>query len=282
MGHGSGQFSKFLVDHNSGMSLPEVMVSVAITSVVGYLAFGLITDFNQRAWEHEAKSKAIDERELAANIIKRELPQFITSVTGRYGEEIPPGDFWACNSSSCKMTIKYEYQDINGGTRNSLDLFPLEAKCVDVLDARLAQSGVGLNTKAVGTLGQCLSCPNGKAPQVSVRMYRFNPTSGEPSVVTTKLFPQNVGKMKDQGVLAMGICVDWPPYQYNVGTAATPLNVNRYDRWVVTLLPVFPRYAQHGGMTAGQISASLVAADSSVLITPSKRLGPEFKYTPLK
>jgi type II secretory pathway pseudopilin PulG len=272
--------SNFFVDHISGMSLPEVMVSVAITSVVGYLAFGLITDFNQRAWEHEAKSRALDERELAANIIKRELPQFINSVTGPYGETRPASSTWTCTSASCRMEIDYQYSDINGNS-DSRPLIPIEAKCVDITDTRLANSDVKLNEKAKGTLGfpKCIECPPGKAPQVSVKMYRFDANTGAPSVTGFRTFPRDVGKMSTQGSLAMGICVDWPSYQYNAGMG---LNVNRYDRWEVTLIPVYPRLAQRGGMKPKEIEQSLQSTPSKILISPSKRLGPELRLTPVK
>ena len=285
MGHGSRQFSRFPADHISGMSLPEVMVSVAITSVVGYLAFGLITDFNQRAWEHEARSRTLDERELAANIIKRELPQFINSVTGPYGELEPNSpsspSFWTCTPASCRMEIKYQFSDINGGS-GSNDLVPIQANCVDITDTRLANPKVELNKKAKGTLdsSKCLvECPAGKAPQISVNMYRFDANTGAPSVIGTRTFPQAVGRMANQGNLAMGICVDWPTYQHNAGIG---LNVNRYDRWEVTLVPVYPRLAQRGGMEDEEIKQSLQSTPSKILISPSKRLGPELRLTPVR
>ncbi len=273
------------------MTLPEVLVSVAITGIVGSLAFNLLTDFSRRAWEHEAKSKAIDERELAANIIKRELSQFITSVTGPYGEVVPPADFWRCTSSLCEMKVNYRYRNINGAESTVLlsnaslsTPSPLSAECVDISDARLAPAGVGLHNKAKGSLGniKCLECPAGKAPRITVNMYKVDATSGAPSVVGSRTYPRDVGKVKDQGLLAMGICVDWPAYQYNVDTVGTPLPVDRYDRWAVTLIPVYARTAQMGGMDNAKIAASLATADSKVLVSTSKRLAPDFKYTPLK
>ena len=284
-----------------GMTLPEVLVSVAITGIVGSLAFNLITDFTRRAWEHESKSKAIDERELAANIIRRELSQFVTSVTGPYGEVVPPADFWRCTTSSCEMKVNYRYRDINGGESTVLlgnpspstpalsTPPPLRADCVDISDARLAPGDVKLHEKAKRDFpgdttanSKCLKCPAGKAPQISVNMYRFDANTGAPSVIGTRTFPQAIGRMANQGNLAMGICVDWPAYKYNVGTAVTPLLVDRYDRWAVTLIPVYARTAQMGGMDNAKIAASLGTADSKVLVSTSKRLAPEFKYTPLK
>jgi len=279
-----------------GMTLPEVLVSVAITGIVGSLAFNLITDFTRRAWQHEARSKAIDERELAANIIKRELPQFIKSVTGPYGEVVPSADFWSCTPSSCEMKVNYKYRDINGAESTVLlsnaslvTPSPLRAECVDISDARLAPGDVKLHEKAKRDFpgdttanSKCLKCPAGKAPQISVNMYRFDANTGAPSIIGTRTFPQAVGRMANQGNLAMGICVDWPAYKYNVGTAVTPLLVDRYDRWAVTLIPVYARTAQMGGMDNAKIAASLATADSKVLVSTSKRLAPEFKYTPLK
>lgn len=274
-----------------GMTLPEVLVSVAITGIVGSLAFNLLTDFTRRAWEHEARSKAIDQRELAANTIKRELPQFIKSVTGPYGEDAPTAGFWGCTPSSCEMKVNYKYRDINGAESTVLlsnaslvTPSPLSAECVDISDVRLAPAGVGLHDKAKGSLGstKCLECPAGKAPRVSVTMYKFDSTSGAPSVVGSRTYPKDVGKIKDQGLLAMGICVDWPRYQHDIGTAATPLNVDRYDRWEVTLVPVYPRLAQSGGMNYEEIGKSLQSMPSKILVSPSKRLGPEFRLTPVR
>jgi len=282
-------FPKCLRSGSVGMTLPEVLVSVAITGIVGSFAFNLITDFTRRAWEHEAKSKAIDQRELAGNIIKRELPQFITSVTGRYGKGVPPVDFWTCNPASCRMKINYQYQDVNLGAVTSKDLFPLEAKCDDVSDARLAPADVNLHEKAKKDFpgdpiadSKCLKCPAGKAPRLAVTMYKFDSTSGAPTLVDTKYFPQTVGKIRDQGLLAMGICVDWPPYQHNDGTAAATQNDNRYDRWAVTLIPVYARTAQMGGMNDQEIAASLASAEIKILLSKSKRLAPDFRITPVK
>ena len=279
-----------------GMTLPEVLVSVAITGIVGSLAFNLLTDFTRRAWEHEARTKAIDQRELAANIIKREVSQFIKSVTGPYGEDAPPDDFWRCTPSSCEMKVNYKYRDINGAESTVLlsnaslvTPSPLSAECVDISDARLAPAEVKLHEKAkmdfpgdTPANSKCLKCPAGKAPRITVTMYKFDATSGAPSVVSRRTYPKDVGKIKDQGLLAMGICVDWPKYQHNVGTAVTPLNVNRYDRWEVTLVPVYPRLAQSGGMKDGEIKESLQRMPSKILISPSKRLGPEFRLTPVR
>jgi prepilin-type N-terminal cleavage/methylation domain-containing protein len=279
-----------------GMTLPEVLVSVAITGIVGSLAFNLITDFTRRAWEHESKSKAIDERELAANIIRRELSQFVTSVTGPYGEVVQPADFWRCTPSSCEMKVNYRYRDINGGESTVLlgnpslsTPSPLRAECVDISDARLAPGDVKLHEKAkmdfpgdTPANSKCLKCPAGKAPQISVNMYRFDANTGAPSVIGTRTFPQAVGRMANQGSLAMGICVDWPAYKYNVGTAVTPLLVDRYDRWAVTLIPVYPRLAQRGGVKDEEIKQSLQSMPSKILISPSKRLGPELRVTPVR
>jgi prepilin-type N-terminal cleavage/methylation domain-containing protein len=276
-------FLRSLRAGTAGMTLPEVLVSVAITGIVGSLAFNLLTDFTRRAWEHEARSKAIDQRELAANIIKRELSQFITSVTGPYGEDVPAADFWTCSSSSCEMKITHKYRDIDGVENTApLNPPPLSAECVDISDARLAPAGVGLHNKAKGSLGntKCLECPAGKAPRLTVSMYNFDSTSGAPSVISTKVFPQTVGKIADQGLLAMGICVEWPAYQYNVGAAVTP--VSRYDRWAITLIPVYAGIAQMGGMNNTQIAASLASATTKVLVSSSKRLAPDFKITPVK
>jgi hypothetical protein len=182
------------------------------------------------------------------------------------------------------MEIKYQFSDINGGS-GSADLVPIQANCVDIADARLANPNVELNKKAKGTLvsSRCLvECPAGKAPQISVNMYRFDANTGAPSVIGTRTFPQTVGRMANQGNLAMGICVDWPAYQYNVDTAATPLNVNRYDRWEVTLVPVYPRLAQRGGVKDEEVKQSLESTPSKILISPSKRLDPELRVTPVR
>ena len=279
-----------------GMTLPEVLVSVAITGIVGSLAFNLLTDFTRRAWEHEARSKAIDQRELAANIIKREVSQFIKSVTGPYGEDAPTADFWRCTPSSCEMKVNYKYRDINGAESTVLlsnaslvTPSPLSAECVDISDVRLAPAGVKLHEKAKMDFpddttenSRCLKCPAGKAPRITVTMYKFDATSGAPSVVSRRTYPKDVGKIKDQDLLAMGICVEWPKYQYNVGTVGTPLNVPRYNRWAVTLIPVYARTAQMGGMEDKQIAASIASESSKVLVTTSQRLAPDFKYTPVK
>lgn len=283
-----GKLTRFLdrklLSGSCGMTLPEVMVSVGITSIVIYFAFNLLTDFSRRAWEHEAKSKAIDERELAANIIKKELTQFITSVTGPYGE-VSPSNFWTCTSSSCVMNIVYKHKDIDGNPASTpLNPPPLQAECVNITDARLATAGVGLHSKANGSLGaaKCLQCPVGKAPRITLNLYSFDAASGAPTLSGTRNFPEEVGVMSRQGSLAMGLCVDWPAYAYNVGTAATPLNVNRYDRWSVTLIPVFSRYAQRGGMTESEIAASLSTVGSKILVSPTRRLAPDFRFTPVK
>lgn len=275
-------FNREFISGSYGMTLTEVLISVGITSVVLVFAFNLITDFTRRSWEHETKSKAMDELELAANIIISSLPQFITSVTGPMGEDVPPATFWSCTSSDCVMSVVYSYKDLNGVSA-STTLNPLRADCVSVTDARLATSGVGLNTKANGSLGaaKCLHCPVGKAPRISVNMYSFDATSGAPTVRTPAMFfPKDIGQTSKQGSLAMGICVDWPAYLYNDGTATATLNVNRYDRWSVTLIPVFAKDAQRGGMTDAQIAASLNSLERKILVSPTNRFAPDFGFMP--
>jgi prepilin-type N-terminal cleavage/methylation domain-containing protein len=276
-------FNREFISGSYGMTLTEVLVAVAITSVVLVFAFNLITDFTRQAWEHESKARMTDEAELAANVIKSQLPQFITSVTGPLGTDAPPANFWVCTSSDCKMSITYKYKNLNGDTSSS-EVNPIRAKCESIQDARLATAGVGLNTKATGSLGaaKCLECPVGKAPRISLDIYDFDATSGAPTVTGTMDFPKNpedVGRSTKQGALAMGICVDWPGYSYNAGNGLTD---TRYDNWVIIAIPVWAYRTLHARMTEPEIRDSFYARPPRIQVSPNNRFAPDFRFIPYR
>jgi hypothetical protein len=285
---------------SSGLSLAEIMVGVAITGIVSVFAMNQVSDFTRRQWEAETKSNAVAETELAADAIKKTLPQFVYSVTGSNGETAPPSNFWSCNSTSCVMQIDYQYTNIDGAAGAPLPaLRPIQADCVPIQDAKLATAGVGLDEKAAlpfpappavrtGDHPSCLSCATGKAPRLIVRTYNFDATTGVPSIAGTFYYPkrngsvEQVGSMNRQSNLAMGICVETLAYQENLGTALQPLNVNRYDRWKISLIPVYSRIAPTAQRSEAQIKSDLQSPVTEILISAPQRFAPGFRITPVR
>lgn len=276
----------------AGLSLAELMVGVAITGIVSVFAMSQFSDFTRRKWEAETKASSVAETELAAQVIKKTLPQFLPSVVGDNGETVPPSSFWSCTSTSCIMNINYQYTNIEGVAANS-SVTPMRADCVSIQDSRLASAVVGLDEKATLPFPappaartsddpSCLSCATGLAPQLTVNTYNFDSTSGAPSVAATFKYPKVVGSLTRQGNLAMGVCVKAPAYQENEGTVAQPLIVNRYDRWKVTLVPVYPRLAPSSQRSDAQIKSDLQAPFVEILISASQRFAPGFRVIPIK
>lgn len=317
---------------SSGYSLAEIMVGVAITGVVSVFAMNQLSDFTRRQWEAETKASAVAETELAAEIIKKTLPQFVHSVTDTNGENVPqtitahdvqpPKSFWSClqpkperpwSSSqqpleNCAMSINYQYTDINGNTATEW-VTPLEVKCVKVVDNVLRRPRVYLKEKAgvvhptrgFGFLdSSCLSCTwdtsvqGGwtSAPQLTLRTYSFDSETGAPTVAGTFTYPkvkeQEFGSWNRQGVLAMGVCVEAPAYTENDGTPAQRFDVKRYDRWKITLVPVysraapFPKGSLEDDQYLDRISAQLQANRTEILITAPQRFAPGFRITPVR
>ena len=264
-----------------GMTLPEALVGLAITSAVSVFAMNLITDFIRRKWEAETKAGVTSEIEVATSMMKNTLPPLVENVIDSVGKRAPGPSIWTCSTGTCSISVNYSYKDIDGVPGSTL-LSPMRADCVEVADSALAPADVGLHTKStISAAGSgCLSCPEGQAPQLTVNLYNFNPTTGVPTTVGTKKFPFTVGKMSKQSALAIGVCVTNAPYSYKYFN--TNPAVVRYDRWEVTLIPVYARRAPTSGMTATEIGSLLVAAPDKILITPSRRFAPGFRYTPIK
>lgn len=322
----------FHPEMSSGLSLAEVMVGVGITGIVSVIAMNQLSDFTRRQWEAETKASAVAETELAAQIIQKTLPQFVHSVTNTNGEKMPqtitdhdvqpPMSFWSClqpkeerpwNSSqqpreNCAMSVNYQYTDVDGNPATQW-VTPLEVKCVKVVDNVLRRPRVQLKEKAgivhptrgFGFLdSSCLSCrwdtsvQGGwtSAPQLTVRTYTFDPSTGAPSVAGEFSYPKNtndVGSWKRQGLLAMGVCVEAPGYTENMGTVTQRLDVTRYDRWKITLVPVYSRAApfpkgnsEIEGDYLDRVGGQLQANRTEILISVPKRFAPGFRVTPIK
>ena len=270
---------KSLKNCSSGMTLTETLVGVAITSVVSVFAMNLITEYTRRAWEGETKAGVTAEMEAASGRIKKTLPQFVVSVTDNNGTTAPGSNFWKCTASACSMSVNYKFTNMDG-VPDSAALNPMRADCVAIADTALAPAAVGLHSKSrISAAGSgCLSCPVGQAPQLTVNLYDFNPTTGVPTIVGTTKFPYAVGNMAKQSALAMGVCLTAAPYSYRFKIDS----LTRYDRWEVTLIPVYSRRAPTSGMTDSEIGSNLVAAPDKILITPPRRFAPGFLYTPYR
>ncbi len=272
----------------AGLSLAEIMVGVAITGIVSVFAMNQLTDFTKRQWESETKASSVAETELASQILGKTLPLFVASVNGSDG--LTNATPWSCSTSSCTMSILYLHSDIDGNPL-STTVTPLRADCVAIQDARLNNETVALRKKAsIMTSSSpetfdssCLTCPAGQAPQLTVKTYDFNATTGAPTEAATMRFPKSVGELSKQGSLTMGVCVKTSPYQENMGPSVTQRwDVTKYDRWSVTLRSVYSRVSVTAGMQAGTIANSLQANSTPIIISVPKRFAPGFRVTPVK
>ena len=282
----------FFLNKKSGLSLAEVMVGVAITGIVSVFAMKQLSDFTKRQWESETKASSVAETELAAQIIGKTLPLFVASVNGSDG--LTDATPWGCfrSGTSCTMTINYSYSDIDGNPLSTpVTLTPMEVNCEVIQDARLTNETVALRKKAsIMTSSSpetfdssCLTCPAGKAPQLKLRTYEFNSTTGAPTESLPILFPKTVGELSKQGSLSMGVCFKTSPYQENMGPSVTQRwDVTKYDRWNVTLRPVYSRVSVTAGMPASSIEKSLQANSTTIFISVPKRFAPGMRVTPVK
>ncbi len=282
----------FFPESGAGLSLAEIMVGVAITGIVSVFAMNQFSDFTRRQWEAETKASAVAETELAAEVIQKNLPQFVHSVTGTNGETAPPSTFWTCNSMGCTMNISYNYTNNDGvAATDPATVTPMKAECVSIEDAKLSSDAVGLHERAVLPGNpRCLTCDTGKAPRLTVSTYTFDASSGAPIKGPKDLeFPKKVGSMARQGNLAMGVCVEVASYEERLGsvfqTASGPvvqdLNIPRFDRWRITLIPVYSRLAPSAQRSGSQIKSDLQSPVTEILISAPQRFAPGFKVTPI-
>jgi hypothetical protein len=87
----------------------------------------------------------------------------------------------------------------------------------------------------------------------------------------------------------MGVCVEAPGYTENMGTVTQRLDVTRYDRWKITLVPVYSRAApfpkgnsEIEGDYLDRVGGQLQANRTEILISVPKRFAPGFRVTPIK
>ncbi len=264
----------------SGMTLPEVLVTIAITGIVSTFGYRLFSDFAAFTWSQEVKAAAIDQRELAAQLIRKTLPNFVESVTGPLGAVAPSPSFWVCNSSRCRMNVTYLYTNINGA-QDSIPLEPMRADCVSVENARLSANEISLKATDTALGSRCLRCEAGKLPQLTIRLYQYDATTGFPTVSGERKFPTTVGSLSKQGAIAMGVCVEASPYNEALGNGLAIGSGIRYDRWSVSLIPVVPLRTLRSSMTAADISSSLGFLPDKIPITKESRFAPGFRYTPM-
>lgn len=278
----------FVKYKTNGFSLAELMIGVAITGIVSVFAMNQLSDFTKRQWESETKASSVAETEVVSQIIGKTLPLFVASVNGSDG--LTNATPWSCTASSCTMTINYSYSDIDGNPL-STPVTPMRADCVAIQNARLNNETVALRKKAsIMTSSSpetfdssCLTCPAGQAPQLTVKTYDFNATTGAPTEAATMRFPKSVGELSKQGSLTMGVCVKTSPYQENMGPSVTQRwDVTKYDRWNVTLRPVYARVSVTAGMQASTIANSLQANSTPIVISVPKRFAPGMRVTPVK
>ncbi len=250
------------------MTLPEVMIVVAISGIVMMLGSKILIDFFTQSRLREAKVQAVSERETASQFIKKSLTGFVPIVTGVGGKTAPAANFWVCSASSCVMTAP------TGAT-------PLRVDCASVSDERLRQSSINTIARDQQLGAKCLTCPAGRAPQVSVSMFRYDPTTGNPTtVISTKQFPNVVGALSNVGSLAMGVCVDVAPYRHKAGSPDSPWEEIRYDRWSISLITVYLEKPLRASMTPAEVSSSLAYRADKIFISPDRRFAPGFRFVP--
>jgi hypothetical protein len=81
----------------------------------------------------------------------------------------------------------------------------------------------------------------------------------------------------------MGVCFKTSPYQENMGPSVTQRwDVTKYDRWQVTLIPIYSRVSVNAAAQASTIEKSLQVNSTKVLISVPKRFAPGFRVTPVK
>lgn len=275
-----------LFDKNSaaGLSLAEIMVGVAITGFVSMIALDQFVQLNRGMWINENRAITVQQLERSSNIIRNTLPRFMSSVVGADGETIPNG-LWTCGIGplgvrQCTMSITY----------NNVVINPIYASCEYISNLALRGSDQQTLFRAhymdASISGECLSCGPNRAPRLTVVDYEIDGATNLPVEKSRLTMPSNVGDTSEMGVIAMGICVEAKPYQYNHGTPTAANWVNRYDRWAVSLMPVYLARPLKAGLTGRDFISDLAGALSSIpdklMLAPPRQISPGLIYTPVR
>lgn len=275
-----------LFDKNAtaGLSLAEIMVGVAITGIVSLVALDQFTQLNRGMWANENRADTSQQLNQVSDMIRGNLPQFIPSAVGSDGETNPVG-LWTCiENQRCTMSITYNTETIN----------PIVATCEPLQNVALrgtTQQSIFKAQYMDPSLGvtSCLACGANDAPRLTINTYDIDAATNRPVLRNTVRIPSvenGVGNTSRNGALAMGVCVEAKPYQYNHGTSTAPYWAARYDRWAVSLMPVFLARQLRPGLTGTTFTQDLMGALSSIpeklMLAPSRQFSPGIIYTPVR
>ena len=256
----------------NGFSLVELLVAIPIFAIVIIGAYRFYNQNQELNWAQEKKSFVISQNEITTKRLKTVLTPFVRDVTGADGSSMPPPSFWNCSGSRCTMDVA------RGGATYRI----IDAQCEDVENSDLKSMG-HLNDRAVSEVikASCLQCPAGKAPKLTVNLYYWEGTSTIPKLAGTQTIPQIVGRAQD-GLLAYGICVQAPGYVPFKGFMGRTGSTERYDRWTITLIPVFANKPIRSQPDADFIASSILVRNTAIMISGDRRLGEDASFTPIK
>jgi prepilin-type N-terminal cleavage/methylation domain-containing protein len=258
--------------HENGFSLVELLVAVPISAIVvigAYRFYNLTMDLN---WAQEKKSFVISQNEITTKRLKTVLTPFVRDVTGVDGSSMPPPSFWNCSGSGCTMDV----------TRGGATYRIIDAQCEDVENSDLKSMGK-LNDRSVSQdiKTSCLQCPAGQAPKLTVSHYHWEGTSTIPILDGSQTIPPRVGRAQD-GLLAYGICVQAPGYSPFNGFMGRSGGTQRYDRWTITLIPVFANKLIPAQPSEEFITNAISTRNTAIMISGDRRLGGDSSFTPIK
>lgn len=256
----------------NGFSLVELLVALPISAIVIIGAYRFYNQNQELNWAQEKKSLVVSQNEITTKRLKTVLPPFVRDVTGVDGSTMPPPSFWNCSGSGCTMDV----------TRGGATYRIIDAQCQEVENSDLKSMG-HLNDRSVSQAikTSCLQCPAGQAPKLTVNLYYWEGTSTIPKLGGAQTIPQIVGRAQD-GLLAYGICVQAPGYSPFNGFMGRLGGTQRYDRWTITLIPVFANKPIPAQPSEEFITNAIWTRNTAIMISGDRRLGEDSSFTPIK
>jgi hypothetical protein len=155
----------------------------------------------------------------------------------------------------------------------------MEVTCEPITDSKLTGSNIYSIAVDSSIAGSCAKCTSGSFPKLKLNQFDVSPDTGAISLRSSSFYPNKVSS-GNGGLVALGACLSMPMYTVNNGTVDVPMIVNRYDRWTVTVVPVYMKGAPRSSDTSTEINQKLGILTDKILLSSPKHLGSDLIYVP--
>jgi prepilin-type N-terminal cleavage/methylation domain-containing protein len=253
-----------------GISMIELLVTMAIFSIGIVFASSMLTDFRRSQIVGETKSQVAESVSLAGRLAIKTIPPLMSNVVGSDGTTAPASSTWTCVAGdNCALNITPR--------QSTTPLEILKASCTAITSGTpLAGSQIFSVTNTGST---CLNCSVGFRPTLKINTYDFSTNPSSPTLASFKIFP-STSPDSLTGLLAMGVCLNMPAVPFNSGTSASPIMVNRYNLWTLTLIPAFYGSALQNPNNAADVNLFLRTNPHTLYLAMPESGGSGINYTP--